>query len=83
MDDQFDNKAGFHIKYHEDYRVITRKRFFSDGGVAYLRRPLNPIVSKNIFRFFIKKTKKAEIFIGIEKKNPKYLWLLNLNNGFL
>ena len=58
-----------------------RKKCFSDGGLVYLTRPINPNNQKNIFRFYIKESKTMDILIGVERVKPKAVWFVRLSTG--
>lgn len=82
-DDEFNNKGKFHANLSENNKVLVWKKFFSDGGLAYLKWSIDPVLEKNVFKFWIKDSRKMDILIGLEKPLPqgKKVWYLKIISG--
>jgi len=80
--DIFDHKKGkYQINLSENKLVATRKKYFSDGGLVFLSRPLNTAAKINTFKFWINKSTHFHILIGLQKENPKEVWFIKLDTG--
>ncbi len=80
IEDIFNKLTRYHVHVSKDLKVIERKQLFDDGGLIYLSRTVDPRKC-NVFRFRILETSQADIWIGVERKDPKFVWFFRLWNG--
>ena len=68
--DTFDTVRKTNINLSDFCTVAQRKKFTSEEGVAYIKRPLL-LGCKNIFRIKILSSEQLNINMGIERVQPK------------
>jgi len=78
--DTFDTSKKININLSDFNTVATRKRFTSEQGVAYVKRPLL-LGCKNIFRIKILHSEQMSINIGIDRVQPKAQFEVSMKLG--
>jgi hypothetical protein len=82
MQDSFHPKKGIDVKLTSKNQAAQRKKGKSSGGVAYVSRPIFP-KHRNIYNFKMEIGKEMDVWIGIEKSEPKHVWMYRVLNGHI
>ena len=62
--DRFLTEGKIDMVLSDEGLVATRKKHWTEGGYVNVERTINGM-EKSVFRFYIKKSKKMDIYIGL------------------
>ena len=80
--DMFDEDLSNQVALSDFNSVAKRKYFSKEGGVAYVLRPVEP-TKVNTYVFKILKSKKCDLWFGIEREEPLHTWVYRCADGTL
>lgn len=81
IEDVFNQDTIHHVILSGDNRIAQRRKFLSNGGLAYVQRRVVP-GAVNIYRFRVTTSlERMNTWIGVEHQNPKFEFWLRLKDG--